>query len=95
MPVVSVRLTGDSAGVASLLKVMEGLDDLQHMEEVADLSQHMRDDSSSAGLTDDQGGDFHDVKLHFATAGEADRARDLLQVASRSSAVVVEFVDQF
>ncbi len=95
MAVVNVRLTGDSAAVDSLMKLMEGVEGLEHMEEVADQGQHMRDDSSSAGLTDDLGSDFHDVTMHFATADEAQKARDLLQVASRSSEVVTEFVDRF
>lgn len=95
MPVVRVRLTGDADSVDNLLKVMEGMEDMQHMEEVADLGHHMRDDSSSAGLTDDIGSDFHDVKMHFATTADADRARDLVEVASRSSNVVVEFVTRF
>lgn len=95
MPVVRVRLTGDSEAVEGLLKVMDGLEDLKHMEEVADQGHHMREDSSSAGLTDDLGTDFHDVKMHFATTADANRARDLLEVASRSSEVVVEFVDRF
>ena len=95
MAVVRVRLTGDPDAVAGLLKVIEGMESLEHMEEVADQGSHMRDDSSSAGLADDQGADFHDVKMHFATAVEADQARDLLVVASHDSDVVVEFVDRF
>lgn len=95
MPVIRARLTGDSAAVESLLKVIEGMENLKHMEEVADQVPHMRDDSSSAGLTDDIGSDFHDVKMHFATSVEAEQARDLVEVASRSSGVVVEFLNRF
>jgi uncharacterized membrane-anchored protein YhcB (DUF1043 family) len=95
MPVVRARFTGDSAAVENLLKVIEGMEDLQHMEEVANLGDHMREDSSSAGLTDDIGGDFHDIKMHFATSAEAERARDVVEVAARSSDVVVEFLDRF
>ena len=71
MPVVRVRLTGSQDAVASLLKAVEGIEGLQHMEEVGDLEPHMRDDSSSAGLTDDEGADFHDLKLHFDSPAEA------------------------
>ena len=95
MPVVRVRLTGDSSAVDNLLKAIEGMESLQHMEEVGDTSEHLREDSSSAGLTDDIGGDFHDIKMHFATFAQAERARDAVAVASHDSDVVVEFVDRF
>lgn len=95
MAVVRLRLTGDPDAVAGLLKVMEGVEDLEHMEEVADEERHMREDSSSAGLADDQGADFHDVKMTFATTVEADRARDVVVMASHASEVVVEFIDAF
>ena len=95
MPVVRMRLTGDSAAVDNLLKVIEGMESLKHMEEVGNTSDHMREDSSSAGLTEDMGGDFHDIKMHFETSAEADHARDAVAVASRASDIVVEFVDRF
>ncbi len=41
MPVVRARLTGRSAAVESLLETIEGMENLKHMEEVADQAPHM------------------------------------------------------
>jgi hypothetical protein len=56
----------------------------------------MREDSSSAGLSDDDiRSDFHDVEVHAIDRDAAELARDLVEVAARDLGVVVEYVDRF
>lgn len=95
MPIVRARLTGDSVSVVGLIKAIEGIEGLERMQEVANLATHMRDDSSSAGLSDDTGTDFHNMEMHFASPADADRGRRLVESSARSNNVVAEFVERF
>lgn len=95
MRIVRFRITGDDAAVRSVLKALESMDDVDRIEEVADQGDHLRDDSSSLGLVDDVGADFHDVKVHARNAAAADEVHDRLILATRVAGVAVEFVERF
>lgn len=95
MSIVRCRLTGPDAAVEVVMKALESLEHVDRIEEVADQTEHLRDDSSSAGLVDDLGADFHDVEIHAQSAAAAADVRDRLVLAARSSGVALEFVDRF
>jgi hypothetical protein len=90
------RFDGESGQVATLVAMMRSMDNVDRVVEVGDETAHMRDDSSSAGLSDDDvRSDFHVVEVHAIDRDSAERARDLVEVAARDLGVVVEYVDRF
>ena len=89
------RFDGDGEQVAALVSMMRSIDTVDRVVEVGTDVPHMRDDSSSAGLSDDTAGDFHDVEVHAVDRDAAELARDLVEGAARDLGVVVEYVDRF
>lgn len=95
MSIVRFRLTGDATAVERVMKALESLEHVDRIEEVADQGSHLRDDSSSLGLVDDLGTDFHDVEVHAQSDAAAADVRDRLVLAARSTGVALEFVERF
>lgn len=95
MRIVRFRLTGDRVAVERVMKTLESVEHVDRIEEVADQGDHLRDDSSSLGLVDDVGADFHDVEVHAQSDAAAADVRDRLVLAARSTGVALEFVDRF
>jgi len=95
MRTVRFRLTGDTVGVQATLASVHALDQVDRVEEVADQGVHARDDSSSAGLDEDMGGDFHDNEVHAQSHEAATRVRECVEMAARDNAVALEFVERF
>lgn len=95
MNLVRCRLTGPAEAVELVIKTLESLDHVDRIEEVGDQSDHLRDDSSSLGLVDDVGADFHDLEVHAQSDSAAADVRDRLVLAARSAGVALEFVDRF
>ncbi|HJP98043.1 MAG TPA: hypothetical protein VJ862_05710 [Rhodanobacteraceae bacterium] len=89
------RFDGEAERVLTLLEMMRSMDNVDRVVEVGTDIPHMRDDSSSAGLSDDTGGDFHDVEVHAVDRDAAEHARDLVEIAARDLGLVVEYVDRF
>ncbi|WP_203323274.1 hypothetical protein [Pseudoxanthomonas beigongshangi] len=97
MPLLKIRLTGSEADVATVMSVVHGVDGVERVEEVADLMPHMDDeDSSSAGLVDDQGaGDVHAIEIEVPGPHTGDEVRVLIIRSAESLGMAVEFVDEF
>lgn len=90
------RFDGEGEQVAALVAMMRSMDTVDRVVEMGTDVPHMRDDSSSAGLSDDDGrSDFHDVEVHTVDRDSAELARDVVEVAARDLGVVVEYVDRF
>ena len=72
MPLMRLRVTGSDDDVRAISNLLTSLDGIEHIEEVDDLMPHMDDDdSSSAGLPDDQGPGQHALEIeapNLATA---------------------------
>ncbi|MBO9662865.1 hypothetical protein [Dokdonella sp.] len=95
MSIVRLRLTGPAIAVERVMKTLESLEHVDRIEEVGDQQSHLRDDSTSLGLVDDLGTDFHDVEVHAQSDSAAADVRDRLVLAARSTGVALEFVDRF
>ena len=96
MRILRFRLDGEPGRVDTLVSLARGFEDVDRVEEVADLESHMDDDSSSAGLPDDTAhSDFHDIELHAMNARAADDARGRVQTLARELGVAVEWVERF
>jgi len=94
MRLVRFRLSGDTNQVDAIIAAVHAIDQVDRVEEVAD-QMHVRDDTSSLGLPDDDGPDFHDIEVHTTTATAAERVRDRVEIAARDVNAAVEFVDRF
>lgn len=96
MRTIRFRLAGDRQTADSLIVMLHELDKVDRVEEVAD-QMHARDDTSSLGLADDNGGgnDFHDIEVHVLDTKTATDVRDRIEVAGRELNATLEFVDEF
>jgi hypothetical protein len=94
MPQLRIRITGsddDLRAVADLLQSVEGI---EHVEEVADLMPRMDDeDSSSAGLSDDIGPGTHELEVDAPNDYTANRVRESVEELAFRLGLVVEFVE--
>lgn len=94
MRLVRFRLSGDTNQVDAIIAAVHEIDQVDRVEEVAD-QMHTRDDTSSLGLPDDEGPDFHDIEVHTTSPAAAERVRDRVEVTARDVSAAVEFVDRF
>jgi hypothetical protein len=92
MPQLRLRVTGsddDARAIGNLLASIEGI---EHVEEVADLMGHMDDDdSSSAGLPDDQGPGIHELEIEAPNNATARKVREAVEALAFDLDVLVEF----
>lgn len=93
---VRLRATGPRAGFEVLVISLHGLEGVQSVEEVADLMPHMDDeDSSSAGLVDDDAGTgLHALEIEVSPP-YADTVRTLSDEVAARQGLVLEYVDEF
>ncbi|HEY2395239.1 MAG TPA: hypothetical protein VGH81_04545 [Rudaea sp.] len=96
MRIVRFRLAGDRQTADAMIVMLHEMDRVDRVEEVAD-QMHARDDTSSLGLADDNGGgnDFHDIEVHVLDAKSATDVRDRIELAGREFSATLEFVDEF
>ncbi|HVJ37829.1 MAG TPA: hypothetical protein VM687_08500 [Stenotrophomonas sp.] len=92
MPTLRLRITGsedDARAISNLLLSIEGI---EHVEEVDDLMPHLDDDdSSSAGLSDDEGPGTHEIEVEAGNDATAQKVRDAVQELALELDVFVEF----
>lgn len=92
MPMLRLRVTGresDARAIGNLLTSIEGI---EHVEEVADLMPHMDDeDSSSAGLPDDQGPGLHELEIDAPNLATANKVRQAVEALAFDLNVLIEF----
>src|SRR5262245_24242722 len=92
MPQLRLRITGsndDARAIGNLLSSIEGI---EHVEEVADLMGHIDDeDSSSAGLPDDQGPGVHELEIDAPNDTTARKVREAVEALAFDLDVIVEF----
>jgi len=96
MPTVRIRVIGSETDTNSLIAELHGLDGVVHIEEVADLMEHMDDeDSSSAGLSDDIGPGVHALEVEVRDHVRAETVRRLAAAIAEDLDASLEFVDEF
>lgn len=96
MPIVRLRLTGNEYAVSDLMHALEAIEGIERIEEVADLMPHMDDDdSSSAGLPDDESPGLHDIEIEAPNEEAVRRIRRVVEVIAEQTESVIEIVDDF
>lgn len=92
MPLLRLRITGNDDDARAIGNLLNSLDGIEHVEEVADLMPHMDDDdSSSAGLPDDNGPGVHELEIDAPNASTANKVREAVQALAFDLDVLVEF----
>ena len=94
MPRVRLRITGSDADARAIMNLLQSLDGIEHVEEIADMMPHMDDaDSSSAGLSDLRGPDAHEIEIDAPNPSTARRVREAVEALAFDLDVLVEFED--
>ena len=92
MPLMRIRLTGSEDDVRAISNLLQSLDGIEHVEEIDDLMPHMDDaDSSSAGLSDVEGPDTHELEIEAPNAATAQKVRQTVEALAFDLDVVAEF----
>ena len=94
MHLMRIRLTGSEDDVRAISNLLQSLDGIEHVEEIDDLMPHMDDaDSSSAGLSDVEGPDVHQIEVEAPNDSTARKVREAVEALAFDLDVVAEFVD--
>ena len=92
MPRVRLRITGSDADARAIMNLLQSIDGIEHVEEVADLMPHMDDaDSRSAGLSDDNGPGVHEVEILAPNEATARKVREAAEALAFDLDAAVEF----
>ena len=92
MPVMRMRVTGSDDHARAIGNLLQSIDGIEHVEEVADLMPRLDDDdSSSAGLVDDQGPGVHELEVEAPNDLAVQRVRDAVESLAFDLDVLVEF----
>ena len=92
MPLLRMRLTGSDDAVRAVTNLLQSLDGIEHVEEIDDLMPHMDDaDSSSAGLSDVEGPDTHELEVDAPNESTAQKVREAVEALAFDLDVVAEF----
>ena len=96
MGMLRFRMTGPESGLASMMSAIEGVDRVDRIEEVGDLMAGMRDDSSSAELSDDIGRSVaHQIEVHADSSEAIEDVHGTIERSAEEFGVAVEFVEDF
>lgn len=92
MPRVRLRITGSDADARAIMNLLQSLDGIEHVEEIADLMPRMDDaDSSSAGLSDVEGPDAHEIEIEAPNEATARKVREAAEALAFDLDAAVEF----
>lgn len=92
MALMRMRVTGDDDAVRAIINLLQSLDGIEHVEEIEDLMPHMDDeDSSSAGLVDDQGPGLHVIEVDAPNPSTARKVREATEALAFELEAMVEW----
>jgi hypothetical protein len=92
MSTMRMRVTGSEDDVRAMINLLQSLDGIEHVEEVADLMPHMDDaDSSSAGLSDVAGPTAHEIEIEAPNESTVRKVREAVEALAFDLDALVEF----
>lgn len=96
MTTLHFRVTGTTAAIERMLDRLADLEGVVRAEQVADLMPHLDDeDSSSAGLAENDGADVGALQIEVEDDGSAELVRRVAELEARESGAALELVDRF
>ena len=94
MALLRIRLTGSDDAARAVMNLLQSLDGIEHVEEIGDLMTHMDDaDSSSAGLSDVEGPQLHEIEIDVPNESTGRKVRDAVDALAFDLEALVEFED--
>jgi hypothetical protein len=94
MALLRIRLTGSDDAARAVMNLLQSLDGIEHVEEIGDLMSHMDDaDSSSAGLSDVEGPQLHEIEIDIPNESTGRKVRDAVEALAFDLETLVEFED--
>lgn len=95
MPTMRLRVTGSENDTRAMINLLQSLEGIERVEEVADLMPHMDDaDSSSAGLSDVGGPDMHAIEIEAPNLATARKVREAAEALAFDLDALVEFEEE-
>lgn len=92
MPTLRIRLTGSNDDTRAMINLLQSIEGIEHVEEVADMMTRMDDaDSSSAGLPDDMGPGTHELEIEAGNPSTARKVREAIEMLAFKLDALVEF----
>lgn len=92
MPLLHLRLTGSEDDLRLMTNLLQSMDGIERVEEIADLMPHMDDpDSSSAGLSDLAGPQSFLVEIEAPNPSTAAKVREAIEALAFDLDAGVEF----
>ena len=95
MPMVRFRLIGNRDDADTVIAALHGINNIEHVEEIDDLMQGMRDDSSSSESVSDTEGQVYCIEVDAPNDQIADIVRGSAEVVANHRDAGIEFVDEF
>jgi len=96
MTTLNFRVTGPVAACERVIAHLADSELIHSIEEVAGLMPHMDDeDSSSAGLAENENAGVFDIRVHTDDDSSADAVRRMAEFSVRSSGAVLKETDRF
>ena len=94
MALLRIRLTGSDDAARAVMNLLQSLDGIEHVEEIGDLMTHMDDaDSSSAGLSDVEGPQMHEIEIGVPNESTGRKVREAVDALAFDLEALVEFED--
>lgn len=96
MLTMRMRLTGSEDDARAVMNLLQSIDGIEHVEEVADLMPRMDDaDSSSAGLSENTvGPDAHEIEINAPNDSTARKVREAVEALAFDLDLLVEFEEE-
>ena len=92
MPLLRIRINGSDDDLRAIADLLQSVEGIEHVEEISDLMPHMDDaDSSSAGLSDDDGPGVHEIEILAPNEATARKVREAVEALAFDLDIVVEF----
>lgn len=92
MPLLHLRLTGSEEDLRLMTNLLQSMEGIERVEEIADLMPHMDDpDSSSAGLSDLTGPDTFLIEIDAPNPSTAAKVREAAEALAFDMDAVIEF----
>jgi hypothetical protein len=92
---VRFRLIGNRDDADTVIAALHGISNIEHVEEIDDLMQGMRDDSSSSDSISDTEGRVYCIEVDAPNDEVADTVRGSAEVIAHDRDSSIEFVDEF
>ncbi len=95
MPTLRLRLTGSEDDTRAVINLLQSIEGIEHVEEVADMMGGMDDaDSSSAGLSDVVGPEGHELEILAPNESTARKVRSAVEALTVDLDVIAEFEEE-